>query len=86
MSKSKVNRKIDNLGRIVLPADLRKNLEMAKQDEVEIFIDKNAIVIKKRQSTCTFCGSTEAKKAKFLKGQMICEKCLAEITKGNFDK
>lgn len=71
-------RRIDELGRIVLPADVRKMLDLKNGiDSVEIFVDQETIIIKKYQSSCTFCGKTE--KIIDFKGQKVCADCINKI-------
>ena len=71
-------RRIDELGRIVLPMEIRKNLEIKEGDVLEFFIDisKN-IVIKKYTSTCIFCNSQE--NLIELQSKVICKSCAGKI-------
>jgi transcriptional pleiotropic regulator of transition state genes len=59
MKSTGIVRNIDSLGRIVIPKELRDNMDIHKQDEVEIFVNHNDIIIKKFKVTCVFCGSNE---------------------------
>ena len=65
------------MGRVVLPIELRRSFDIDKEDPVEIFVDDNAIVLKKYQPACIFCN--EAKDVINFKGKNICRSCLAEI-------
>ena len=77
MKSTGIVRRIDNLGRVVLPIELRRSFDIDKEDPVEIFVDDNAIVLKKYQPACIFCN--EAKDVINFKGKNICRDCLAEM-------
>ena len=66
-------RKIDDLGRIVIPAETRRLFNINDGDELAISIEDDAIVIRKLDATCVFCGSTDAVSA--YKGRGICGGC-----------
>ncbi|WP_321834040.1 AbrB/MazE/SpoVT family DNA-binding domain-containing protein [Clostridium butyricum] len=70
-------RKVDELGRIVIPMELRRTLGIAEKDAVEIFVDGEQIIMKKYNPSCIFCG--EARNAISYKGKNICTDCLEEI-------
>ena len=70
-------RQIDPLGRIVLPRDLRKSLELNERDSVEFFLDGNTIVIKKYQASCIFCGNAEDLIS--FKGKCVCPSCAKKL-------
>lgn len=70
-------RKIDSLGRIVLPIELRRVLEIDEDSTLEIFVDGEEIVLKKYQPACIFCG--EAKNVTQYRGRNICTDCKKEI-------
>ena len=70
-------RKVDDLGRIVLPAELRRTLDIAEKDSLEIYVDGASIVLKKYQPACIFCDS--AKDITVFKGKNICASCLQEL-------
>lgn len=72
-------RKVDELGRIVLPIELRRTLNISLKDALEIFVDGDCIVLKKYEPACIFCGN--AKNVNNYKGKNICDDCLAEIKK-----
>ncbi len=77
MKSTGIVRRIDNLGRVVLPIELRRIFDIDKEDPVEIFVDDNYIMLKKYQPACIFCN--DAKDVVNFKGKNICEKCLAEM-------
>lgn len=66
-------RKIDDLGRIVIPAETRRLLGISEGDELEIGVENEAIVIRKLEASCVFCGATEAVSA--FKGRGVCREC-----------
>lgn len=70
-------RKVDELGRIVIPMELRRTLGIAEKDAVEIFVDGEQIIMKKYNPSCIFCG--EARNVISYKGKNICTDCLDEI-------
>ena len=70
-------RRVDELGRIVLPIELRRTLDIAEKDPLEIYVDGTAIVLKKYRTSCVFCDST--KDVVTFKGKNVCPKCLREL-------
>ena len=77
MKATGIVRKVDELGRIVLPAELRRTLSIAEKDPLEIYVDGDSIVLKKYQPACLFCG--EAKNVTPYMGRNICANCRAAI-------
>ena len=59
MKSTGVVRRIDDLGRIVLPIEIRKNLNIENRDAVEIFIDEDKVVLKKYEPACIFCDNAD---------------------------
>ena len=76
MKSTGIVRKVDELGRIVLPIELRRTLDIAEKDSLEIYVDGASIVLKKYQPACIFCD--DAKDVVSYKGKNICAKCLKE--------
>lgn len=68
---------IDNLGRIVIPAPIRKTYDLNKGDAVEIFTDESGIMLKKYNPSCIFCGSMD--RILSYKGKIVCEECAKKI-------
>ena len=68
MKSTGIVRRVDELGRIVLPAELRRTLDISVKDQMEIFVDGNAVVLKKYAPTCIFCDS--AKDVSVFRGKM----------------
>ncbi|HPQ48107.1 MAG TPA: AbrB/MazE/SpoVT family DNA-binding domain-containing protein [Clostridia bacterium] len=73
MKKSNFVRRLDPLGRIVLPKTFRDNLDIAIKDDIEIFMDGTSIVVTKHEPRCVFCGETEGIRS--FKDQMVCREC-----------
>lgn len=67
-------KKIDEVGRVVLPKDIRNKIGINIGDILEMDIDEDKIIIKKAEQTCIFCGSTENLES--FKGKNICKNCI----------
>lgn len=78
MKATGIVRKVDELGRIVLPIELRRTLDIAERDSLEIFVNDDMIVLKKFQPTCVFCNG--GKNIVSFKGKNVCSTCLAALT------
>lgn len=77
MKSTGIVRKVDELGRIVLPIELRRTLDIAEKDALEIYVEGSAIVLKKYRPTCVFCDSVKG--VSVFKGKNICAKCLQDL-------
>lgn len=77
MKSTGITRKIDELGRIVLPISIREELDLKSKDSVEIFTDGDRIVLKKYVPSCIFCG--ESDDVIYFREKRICQKCLRTI-------
>ncbi len=77
MKATGIVRKVDDLGRVVLPVELRRNLGIDIKDPLEIYVDGNQVILKKYQPTCIFCG--EGKDIKSFDGKNICPSCIKKI-------
>ena len=66
-------RKIDDLGRIVIPAETRRLFNIHEGDELAISVDGDSIIIRKLDATCVFCGATE--EVSDFKGRGVCSSC-----------
>ena len=76
-------RKVDELGRIVLPAELRNSLGIEKRHPLEIYVENEYIILKKYQPDCIFCGDVQD--VSQYKGKNICQSCLSELKSTNND-
>ena len=74
-------RKVDELGRVVIPKEMRDVLNINIKDPVEIFADDEGIVIKKFSASCVFCGNMQ--KAMLYRGKFVCDECIGEIRSGH---
>ncbi|MBQ4116605.1 MAG: AbrB/MazE/SpoVT family DNA-binding domain-containing protein [Clostridia bacterium] len=77
MKSTGIVRKIDSLGRFVIPIELRNVLEISTSDSIEIFTDEDKIILKKYQPACLFCGNADD--ITYFKGKLICKNCLEEL-------
>lgn len=77
MKSTGIVRPIDMLGRIVIPIEIRRNLDIEEKDLVEIYTDADTIVLKKHAGTCVFCGADEG--LSDFKGKLVCDKCKSEL-------
>ena len=78
MKSTGIVRKVDELGRIVLPIELRRMLDIAERDELEIFVESDRIVLRKFESSCIFCGSDMGLRA--FNGKNVCSHCVEKLT------
>ena len=74
MKSTGIVRKVDELGRIVLPIELRRTLDIAEKDPLEIYMEGDSIVLRKYQQACVFCDST--KDIVNFRGKNICSDCI----------
>lgn len=77
MKSTGIVRKIDELGRIVIPIELRRTLDIEIKDSLEIFVEGEHIILKKYNPSCIFCGN--ARDVVNYKGKNICQNCLSEL-------
>lgn len=79
MKSTGIVRKVDELGRIVLPIELRRTLDISERDALEIYVDGSSIILKKYQPSCIFCD--DAANIITYKGKNVCAKCMKELAK-----
>ncbi len=79
MKSTGIVRKLDQLGRIVIPKELRTTFDIKETDPIEIFVDGTDIVLRKYQATCVFCG--EAENLVNFNGKVVCSNCLKKLKK-----
>ena len=79
MKSTGIVRKVDELGRIVLPIELRRTMDIAEKDAIESYVDGASIILRKYEPTCIFCG--DAKNVINYRGKNICPNCLKEMKK-----
>lgn len=78
MKSTGIIRKLDELGRIVIPIEIRNKLNIAERDPIEIYVDGNNIVLHKFECTCIFCGDT--KNLTEFKDKAVCNSCLKKMS------
>ncbi len=76
MKSTGIVRKVDELGRIVIPVELRRTMEIAEKDPMEIYVDGERIILKKYQPCCVFCGGVDG--VGEFKGKNVCRRCIQE--------
>ncbi|SFJ89663.1 AbrB/MazE/SpoVT family DNA-binding domain-containing protein [Thermoflavimicrobium dichotomicum] len=72
-------RKVDHLGRIVLPKELRNIMQIHPQDGVEIYVNGDQIILKKYNPTCVLCGKMD--KLFYFREKIVCNGCIQEMAK-----
>ena len=77
MKSTGVVRQLDNLGRVVLPIELRRTMGIGVKDLLEVFVDGEDIILRKYQPACLFCGSQED--VVEYRGKNICRACLEQL-------
>ncbi len=77
MKSTGMVRRVDELGRVVVPKEIRKKLNIDERDPLEIYVDGRSIVLKKVEHTCVFCGND--KNLIKYKDKLICQNCLNEL-------
>lgn len=77
MKSTGVVRKVDELGRIVLPIEIRKVLDINVKDAIEIFTDEDKIILKKYFPACVFCGNADD--VVYFNNKRVCKSCLEKI-------
>lgn len=83
MKSTGIVRKVDELGRVVIPIEIRNQFQIAEKDPIEIYVDGSNIILKKYEKSCLFCGGT--KKLIEYKGRLICDKCLKQLNETNVE-
>ena len=72
-----VVRQLDTLGRIVLPIELRRTMDIGIKDMVEIFVEDDRIILKKYHPACIFCN--DARSIRPYMGKLVCANCIEKI-------
>ena len=79
MKSTGIIRKVDELGRIVLPIELRRTMDIAERDELEIYLENDKIILQKFEPSCIFCGS--AHRLVVYHGKNVCQECIRNMNK-----
>lgn len=77
MKSTGIVRKVDELGRIVLPIEMRRTLDIAEKDALEIYVEGDSVILKKYQPACIFCDQVD--QVIFFRGKNVCPDCLAKL-------
>ena len=77
MKSTGIVRKIDELGRVVIPIEMRNNFNIAEKDLIEIYAEGNSIILKKFEPNCVFCNNT--KNLIEYKDKLVCDKCAHKL-------
>lgn len=78
MKSTGIVRKVDELGRVVLPIELRRTLDIKQKDALEIYVDGERIILKKYSPACIFCGEADA--IMYFKGKNVCPHCASQLS------
>jgi transcriptional pleiotropic regulator of transition state genes len=70
-------RRVDEMGRVVIPKELRESLELKSEDSIEIFVENDKIVLQKYEKSCLFCDNTD--NIIIYMGKRVCNSCLEEM-------
>ena len=77
MKSTGVVRKVDELGRIVLPIEIRKTLDIQQKDAIEIFTEDDKIILQKYQPACVFCNNADD--IVYFNGKRVCRACISKM-------
>lgn len=78
MKSTGIIRRVDDLGRIVLPIELRRKLDIAERDELEIYMEKDRIILQKFDPACVFCGSSRGLIS--YRRKNVCSECIKKMS------
>ncbi|HHY38485.1 MAG TPA: AbrB/MazE/SpoVT family DNA-binding domain-containing protein [Clostridia bacterium] len=74
MKSTGIVRKVDELGRVVIPIELRRTLDIEERDSLEIYVDGDKIILRKYEPACVFCGN--AQNVEHFRGKNVCRNCI----------
>ena len=77
MKSTGIVRKVDELGRVVIPIELRRTMDIEEKDALEIYVDGDKIILRKYEPACVFCGN--AKDVENFRGKNVCKECMTAI-------
>jgi transcriptional pleiotropic regulator of transition state genes len=77
VTKTGIIRHIDELGRIVIPIEIRKRFGLSEKDPLEISVKEDTIMLSRPRETCVFCSRTTAVEEH--RGRRICRSCISEL-------
>ncbi len=79
MKSTGIVRKVDELGRVVIPIELRRTLGIEVKDALEIYVDAEKIILKKYEPACLFCGNADD--VKHFGNRIVCRECIESLAK-----
>ena len=79
MKSTGIVRKVDELGRIVLPIEMRRTLDIAEKDTLEVYVEGDSIILRKYQDACVFCDSVRDLVS--YNGRCVCQDCIAMLSR-----
>ena len=79
MKSTGIIRRVDELGRVVIPIEIRNQFNIVEKDSIEIFVQGSTIVLKKFEQNCIFCGNTQNLLS--YNNKLICQNCADKISK-----
>ncbi|MBQ6832542.1 MAG: AbrB/MazE/SpoVT family DNA-binding domain-containing protein [Oscillospiraceae bacterium] len=77
MKMTAIVRKVDELGRIVLPIELRRAMDISEKDELEIYLDEDRLILKKYENSCVFCRGNNS--LVIHRGRAVCADCIQAL-------
>jgi len=80
MRDTGIVRHVDDLGRIVIPMELRRTLGIHVKDPIAIFVEGERIILTKHKDSCAVCGDAKAEMTE-IKGRSVCSDCVAAVKK-----
>ncbi|BBB90326.1 MAG TPA: AbrB/MazE/SpoVT family DNA-binding domain-containing protein [Methylomusa anaerophila] len=78
MKSTGIVRKVDELGRVVIPIELRRTLDIEEKDALEIYTDNDRIILRKYEPACVFCGNAD--EVINFKNKNVCRTCLESMS------
>ena len=78
MKSTGIIRKVDELGRVVIPIEIRNQFNIMEKDPIEIYVDGSSIILKKYEPNCIFCGNSKNLIA--YKDKLVCSKCAQKLS------
>ncbi len=78
MKSTGIVRKVDELGRVVIPIELRRTLGIEVKDALEIYVDGEKIILKKYEPACIFCGNAD--NVKHYSNRIVCRECINQMS------
>ncbi len=77
MKASGIIRRIDELGRVVIPVEMRRALDIGEKEELAISVENSAIVLRRARAGCVFCGG--GKDVMGFRGKLVCPRCVRQL-------